>query len=99
MDPPAGWHRSVRRAEAGCIRRVRIDGKAHAPWSTRWTRRRSLGRTVAVSVPTAHKILIGSAIAFFAFFALWELREARASGDGTALIAAVGSAAGAAAFA
>ena len=52
-----------------------------------------------MTVPTAHKILIGSAIAFFAFFAVWELRDWRASGDGVALAAAIGSAVGAIAFA
>ena len=52
-----------------------------------------------MSVPTAHKILIGTAIAFFAFFALWELREYTASGDRDALVWSVAAAAGALAFA
>jgi len=52
-----------------------------------------------VSVPTAHKILIGAAIVFFAFFALWELRDYRASGDPVALLWSVAAAAGALAFA
>lgn len=52
-----------------------------------------------MSVPTAHKILIGTAIVFFAFFALWELGDYRASGDATALAASVGAAGGALALA
>jgi hypothetical protein len=38
-----------------------------------------------VSVPTAHKILIGTAIGFFSLYALWELRDYAASGRGDAL--------------
>lgn len=34
---------------------------------------------------TAHKILIGSAVAFFAFFALFELRAYAAGGGATDL--------------
>lgn len=52
-----------------------------------------------MSVPTAHKILIGTAIAFFAFFALWEFREYLRSGDGLALLSGGAAAAGAIAFA
>ncbi len=52
-----------------------------------------------MSVPTAHKILIGTAIAFFAFFALWELRDYGASGDLFSLVWSVAAAAGALAFA
>jgi hypothetical protein len=33
---------------------------------------------------TAHKILIGSAVAFFVFFAGWEFRNYSNSGDGWA---------------
>ena len=31
---------------------------------------------------TAHRILIGAAIAFFAFYALWEFTGARGTGGG-----------------
>jgi hypothetical protein len=51
-----------------------------------------------VTVPTAHKILIATAVAFFAFFALWEVGEYRASGDRLALVSAIAAAAGAFAF-
>ena len=51
-----------------------------------------------MTVPTAHKILIASAIVFFAFFALWEVGQYRASGDGLALLWAVAAAVGALAF-
>ena len=51
-----------------------------------------------MSVPTAHKILIGTAIAFFGFFALWELRDFAASGDRDALAWSGAAAAGALAF-
>jgi hypothetical protein len=43
---------------------------------------------------TAHKILIGSAIVFFAFFTLWEVREVWAARGGsmlTALLSAAGT--------
>ena len=32
---------------------------------------------------TAHRILIGAAIAFFAFYGCWELSGARGAGGGT----------------
>ena len=52
-----------------------------------------------MTVPTAHKILIGTAIAFFAFFALWELRDyAAGSGDPLALVWSVAAVGGALAF-
>ena len=51
-----------------------------------------------MTVPTAHKILIASAIVFFAFFALWELGDYRASGDRLALVWALAAAVGALAF-
>lgn len=38
---------------------------------------------------TAHKILITAAIAFFAFFALWQFRVFRADGDGRAIVVAI----------
>jgi hypothetical protein len=38
---------------------------------------------------TAHKILIGSAVAFFAFFALFELRAYAASGSLTDLLSGI----------
>jgi hypothetical protein len=50
-----------------------------------------------VTLITAHKILISSAIALFVVYALFELRNFT-SGDGGALWRALGSAAGAAGF-
>ena len=54
-----------------------------------------------MSVATAHKILISTAIAFFLLYALWQLAEYRRSGDGIALawsVAATGAAIGLAAY-
>jgi hypothetical protein len=42
-----------------------------------------------VTLLTAHKILIATAIAFFAFFALWELEAFRVHGDGRAIVVAI----------
>ncbi len=39
-----------------------------------------------MSVTTAHKILIGSAIGFFLVYALWELADYTHSGDTLALV-------------
>ncbi len=47
---------------------------------------------------TAHKILISSAVALFALYSLWELRNYAAS-DGGTLLRSLGSAAGAAGLA
>ncbi len=38
-------------------------------------RRRYIGRRSAVSILTAHKILITTAIIFFLFYAVWEIRN------------------------
>lgn len=35
---------------------------------------------------TAHKILIGSAVVFFVFFALWEARQFAATANGWAVV-------------
>ena len=51
-----------------------------------------------MTVYTAHKILIASAIALFVFYAGWEARHALA-GDSQAWLRAAASAAGAAGFA
>ncbi len=40
-----------------------------------------------MSLLTAHRILIGAAIAFFAFYALWEFTGARGTGGGPGGIA------------
>jgi hypothetical protein len=48
-----------------------------------------------VRVTTAHKILIASAIVFFAGYGLWELRHYGNSGERSALIASVLAIAGA----
>ena len=40
---------------------------------------------LAVKLLTAHKILISSAVIFFIFFALWELRNYSNSGDSWAI--------------
>lgn len=48
---------------------------------------------------TAHKILIGSAIAFFVFYAGWELRRYAAGSDAWAIARALASAAAAGGFA
>jgi hypothetical protein len=42
-----------------------------------------------VAVTTAHKILIGSSIAFFAGYGLWELSNFARAGEATALAASV----------
>jgi hypothetical protein len=39
-----------------------------------------------VSVNTAHKILIATAIGFFLMYALWELADYTQSGEATALV-------------
>jgi hypothetical protein len=41
--------------------------------------------TSTVSVPTAHKILIATAIGFFLVYALWELARYTESGETPAL--------------
>jgi len=33
-----------------------------------------------LTLPTAHRILIGTAVVFFAFYASWEFKGARSSG-------------------
>ena len=38
---------------------------------------------------TAHKILISSAVVFFVFFALWELRNHANTNDGWAIFRAI----------
>ena len=48
---------------------------------------------------TAHKILIGSAVAFFAFYGLWELAHFARSRAGSDLLAALLALAGAAGLA
>jgi hypothetical protein len=48
-----------------------------------------------VSVSTAHKILIATAIGFFLMYALWELADYTQSGETSALAWSVGSAVGA----
>ena len=45
-----------------------------------------------MSLITAHKILIGTAIAFFLFFAVWQLRAFLATGDSWNLFFSVMSA-------
>jgi len=45
-------------------------------------------RMVAMRLITAHKILIASAVAFFAFFAVFELRAFAATGSAGALASA-----------
>jgi hypothetical protein len=42
-----------------------------------------------VRLITAHRILIGAAIAFFIFYALWQLRRASEVGGAPALVQAV----------
>ena len=42
-----------------------------------------------MSLITAHKILIGTAVAFFAFYGLWELRAYTMSKDWGTLLGAV----------
>lgn len=51
-----------------------------------------------VRIETAHKVLIGSAIVFFAFFSVFEVMRWR-EGEAGALVWAVGGAAAAVAFA
>lgn len=53
--------------------------------ATWWTGRAALARNLGVSVPTAHKILIGTAIAFFLLYAFWELGRYAESGEASAL--------------
>jgi hypothetical protein len=48
-----------------------------------------------VSVITAHKILIASAIGFFLVYALWELAHYAESGDARALLWSAAAASGA----
>ena len=48
-----------------------------------------------MSVTTAHKILIASAIALFLVYALWELAHYAQSGDGRALAWSAGATVGA----
>jgi hypothetical protein len=52
-----------------------------------------------VSVMTAHKILIAVAAVFFVLYALWEMRQAGAMGDGWATLRAGVAAVAAVAFA
>jgi hypothetical protein len=52
-----------------------------------------------VTLDTAHKILIASAIAFFLLYALWELARYTGSGEPGALALAAAAAAGAGGFA
>ncbi len=44
-----------------------------------------------MSVPTAHKILIATAIGFFFVYALWELARYAHSGDPRALAWSIGA--------
>jgi hypothetical protein len=52
-----------------------------------------------MSLLTAHKILIASAVALFAFYALWEMRHYTSDDDVWALARASAAAAGAIGFA
>jgi hypothetical protein len=52
-----------------------------------------------MSLLTVHKILIGSAVALFLFYAVWEVRNYSITGDAWALPRAAGAALGAAGFA
>ena len=45
-----------------------------------------------MSLITAHRILIGTAVIFFLVFAAWEVREYVRTGDGWALVRAAVSA-------
>ena len=51
-----------------------------------------------MSLITAHKILIASAVAFFVFYALWELTHFFSTGDGWSVARCVASAVVAIAF-
>ena len=48
-----------------------------------------------MSVTTAHKILIATAIGFFLVYALWELADYTRSGDASALVWSAAGAGGA----
>jgi hypothetical protein len=48
-----------------------------------------------VSVNTAHKILIATAVGFFLMYALWELADYTQSGETTALVWSLAAATGA----
>lgn len=50
----------------------------------------SRGKTVRIK--TAHKILIGSAIAFFIFFGVWQFRVYTRTGEAGALVIGILSA-------
>jgi hypothetical protein len=52
-----------------------------------------------MSLITAHRILIGTAVVFFVFFGVWQLAGFRASGEGAALVQGLVSLAVAAGFA
>jgi hypothetical protein len=52
-----------------------------------------------MSLITAHRILIGSAVAFFTFYGLWELARFRASGEVGAVVRALLALAAAGGFA
>ena len=45
-----------------------------------------VGERCAVSIRTAHKILITTAIVFFLFYAIWEIRNYPHPGGGWALL-------------
>jgi hypothetical protein len=45
-----------------------------------------------VSIRTAHKILIGTAIVFFVFYAIWEIRHYAEAGGSAALLRGIISA-------
>jgi hypothetical protein len=47
-----------------------------------------------MSLYTAHKILIASAVACFAFYAVWEIHNFLSTGDSLALVRAAASALG-----